>query len=488
MAQNPAPEGTAPRVVQPAPSRAIALNMGAALMGKGLGVLVGLVTTMLLTRHLGPEDYGLYRSVLTWVLFASLIGDLGLYMVLLREISRREDPGEVIGAALMLRLVATGSVLTLAAVACAFLPVAPSAKAGMFVGAAYFTAYQSSELLVAVFQKALRQTYQAMAEALGSLALLALTIFATLAGGGVEAMLAALFGGATVTLALMLYWGRRLEPIRLHYDPALWRQLVVAGLPMAGSRALSITRLRTDMLLLAVLQPAAAVGLYGVPTKVYEIAANVPFLFGGLMMPLFVEAFASGDRAQLLKRIESALIVMIVFGGGVALATVVFAREIVVLLAGDAYAAAWPSLAMLGPSVGLTAVAQVCRFALMAAEHQRRMLIVDASGTAFALIVYVGLIAAFSQTGAAAGRLLVETVLLAGLAVALSASGLRPHLGAQLLKWAVAMACGAAVMLLADRIGGLWALSLVLGGLAYLAMIVALGVVSPRALRAALRT
>src|SRR5579883_3567167 len=96
--------------------RALAANMAAVITGKAATALVGLLTVVALTRHLGPTEYGYYRTVLTYSAFAAVLADSGLYMVTLRGMSQAvSGAGRVLGNALPLRVVSTGSVLLVAA-------------------------------------------------------------------------------------------------------------------------------------------------------------------------------------------------------------------------------------------------------------------------------------------------------------------------------------------------------------------------------------
>src|ERR1700722_13027799 len=91
--------------------RSLATNMAAIASGKALTAVAGLLTIMVLTRHLGPTQFGYYRTVLTYCAFAAVLADCGLYMINLREMSRaRADPGRVAGNALALRIVSNGGV------------------------------------------------------------------------------------------------------------------------------------------------------------------------------------------------------------------------------------------------------------------------------------------------------------------------------------------------------------------------------------------
>ncbi|WP_068109735.1 oligosaccharide flippase family protein [Tropicimonas marinistellae] len=448
-------------------NQSVAKNMAMVVAGKAVAVLAGIAVTVLTTRHLGPTDYGRYREVLNYVIFGSVFVDLGLYMVLLRELGKPGSHARFLGAAMALRLVATGAALFLAAVAGLFLLDDPVVRTGMFVGALYFTVFQASELLIAVFQRHLRQDRYVAAEMAGSATLIALTVLAVALDGGAVAMLAALAGSAALTLAMVWRWAALLEPFRPVADAAYWRKLAVQGLPFAGSRILLIFILRGDMLVMALTQSSRALGLYGIPTKIFEIVASLPPRFSGLLMSGFTEAASRRDYALLSRHVGEAISLMLWFGTGVVITTSLFAEEIVVLIGGGAFADARVAMVLIGPAISLSAVTSVFRFALAAVERQRQLLYVDGAAAVIAFALFWLLIPSHSGAGAALARTLVETFILGGVAVLAHRAGIRMPILRKLAAATVAGALGAAAMYGIFLATGQWWLGLLLGGLAY---------------------
>ncbi|MDE2450190.1 MAG: oligosaccharide flippase family protein, partial [Gammaproteobacteria bacterium] len=133
--------------------RVLAANMAAVITGKAATAAVGLLTVVALTRHLGPTEFGYYRTVLTYSAFAAVLADSGLYMVTLREMSRGGiQPSRVLGNALPLRVVSTCGVLLVAAAFAWLTPYDSPVKWGTLLGAAIYTCLQTSDFLIAPFQ------------------------------------------------------------------------------------------------------------------------------------------------------------------------------------------------------------------------------------------------------------------------------------------------------------------------------------------------
>jgi O-antigen/teichoic acid export membrane protein len=217
-------------------SKALAANMASAGMGKIAAALLGLALVALLTRHLGPAGFGDYRAALTFLAMASILANLGLYVVLLRELGRpgANEP-RLIGNALALRVTAAVVVHLLAMGIAVLLPYTTAVLLAILVGIPGYLAIQGSEILAGACQRHLRQGKVAVAETLGVLVTLGLSALAAASGAGVVAMAAAFSMGLLVQLALLAVATAPLVDVRPRFEPTVWRPLAVAGLPIAGA-------------------------------------------------------------------------------------------------------------------------------------------------------------------------------------------------------------------------------------------------------------
>jgi O-antigen/teichoic acid export membrane protein len=464
------------------------LNVAAMVLGKMATVVIGLATIALLTRYLGPEGFGHYRTVLTVLAVAAICSDLGLQMVVLREVSRPDqDAGHVLGAGIALRMILTSIAVIGGGLVALALPYPEIVRIGIFIAAPYYIMLQSSFLLGAFFLKHLRQDQLMIGEVLGGVVILAGIGLALLLDWGVLGTLVAMVAGGIAQFLLLWLWARRLEPFVLAVDPGTWRFLLLTGLPIAGSEIALMVILRGDILLLSILDTATAVGLYGVPSKIFEIIGSLATLFAGMMMPLFVSALALRNAERIAETLGHSLDVMLIFGGGVIACCLAFSREIVVLVAGDAFAAAAPTLVLIAVASAGHGLAQIYRHLLTAMDRAELAMRVDVVGMVVAIALYVGLIRGYSQVGAGIATALVECGLALGLAVMLGRIGIT---GALPRSWAkvVTVALGTALgMRWANEQGLHWLLTLPLGGLGYLGLLVLAGAIPIAYLQRVLR-
>ena len=451
--------------------RALAANMAAVITGKAATALVGLLTVVALTRHLGPTEFGYYRTVLTYSAFAAVLADSGLYMVTLREMSQSGvDSGRVLGNALPLRVLSTASVLLAAAAFVWLTPYDRAVKWGTLIGAAIYTCLQTSDFLIAAFQSVLKQARNAVAEVTGAVVTLGAVSALALTHVGALPMLGATLLGAAVAVAISIRLVRRLVPFRVGFDLPLWRGYLVAGLPLAGSQVLGMAMLRGDSLLLSLFQPAAAVGLYGVPSKLFEVTTSVPYMLAGLMMSALT-ASAAVDRAEFSRRLGRTLDAAAVYGVGVVIAFAPFAGRLLTLISGARFAAGAPALIVISFAIALAGLTHVLRFTLVACGRPRLVLACDAVACACAFAAYFALIPRYSLLGAAEGTVVAEASALMAMIVGLMRAGRRLP---SLLNPAKAVIAGALAVLmmkyLAD-LGAPWLLSLAAGGALYLGLV-----------------
>jgi O-antigen/teichoic acid export membrane protein len=297
-------------------------------------------------------------------------------------------------------------------------------------------------------------------------------------------MVAAMLGGGIVQLIVAWPLARRLQPFRLAVDLEIWREMVKIGLPIAGSRVILSTILRGDILLLSLLATDMAVGLYGVPSKMFEILVTLAVLFNGMLMPMLVTSLAQKDLSSAEVTAGHALTAMLVFGGGVIAVFAAFPAEVLTVVAGAEFAPAAPALTLVGLAIASNAVAQVYRHILTAMDLQRQAFLMDCIGLAVALIAYFTLIPIYSYLGAAIGTALTETTLCLGLLVAVARSGLRPPLLVALVKTVLVTAASVAAMIGMARLGLFWPLAMVMGGFLFLALVVVTGIAPPAYLQA----
>lgn len=86
----------------------MARNAGWIVVCKGVQAVLGLLISMLTTRYLGPEKYGLISYAASLVLFLNPAAQLGFTSTLVHELIRKpEEEGKILGSAILMSLISS---------------------------------------------------------------------------------------------------------------------------------------------------------------------------------------------------------------------------------------------------------------------------------------------------------------------------------------------------------------------------------------------
>jgi len=445
----------------------IAWNVFAGAAGKIALALLGLLILGMLTRNLGPTDFGHYRTVLTYLVLAGMFSNFGTHTLALREISKNEvEQKKIIGNAITLRIALTLIVLLISAALAPLFGFDPIVLKGILIGLFGWLAFLTNEVIVAIFFNKLKQHLASTAEVAGTAFTCALVFLFVSMDKGMLAMLSALVSGQILTVLIAGYFANSLIPIRLKFDFSYWSHLIIVGWPIGASIILNVIIMRGDTMLLAALKPAADVGFYGVGTKIFEILVSIPSLFASLMMPLFVQSITQPEKFRFYA--NSSLNMIMLAGLFVFCVLFKFSDEITLFIAGDQYQQTGLVIRILAPAIFIAYINILFRFALTSAGKQKAMFKADLCGLLVAIPAYLILIPTWSYEGAAWGKVAALTaILLVSSAIMLREAKIN-FMPVNILK----IALTGFVTLLAftglNYLGIHWMLNIILGGILYL--------------------
>ncbi len=452
--------------------RKIGRNMLWLTVGKVATVLLALGTVALMTRHLGPQGYGVFRSAQAYMAFAQLLANLGLAAIVAREIAKPgADQERVLGNAIGLRLATAVAVLGSAVLASWLMPYDAGVRLGIVLAFAGFVALSCFQTLIALFQQRLEQAGQVWAEVAGGSILFLATAVLSWLGLGPLPFVAAM--SAAFLLQLVLAWlaAGRYVRIRPRFEWGEWKKLLLPALPLALANIFTLLYYRADTVLLSVFQPATAVGQYGVATKVLDTMVGFTIMFTGLILPLLSRHALDGPRFR--RFLQASFDALAVALPGAAVIFFLFAEEVAVLIAGPAFAPSAVPLRILTLTMALVSFSILLRHAATALDLQRRLLPGHVVAAGIALLIYFLAIPMVAEIGAAAGTVVGELVVLVWTVSVLHRHG-AVRLAFDALAKAVAAAALAMVVGWTVRLSGIaWPLAFGITGCAYLAALFA---------------
>lgn len=335
------------RLLKKKPSGRIARNVTVLTGSQLVTWTATLAWTLVIPRALGPAAMGFL--VTAWAatgIMAVLMG-LGTRNFLVREmVATPERIPELLGTALILRvglLLPAFLVIVVYAVLAGF----PSVETKvLFLATGATCLALLAEPLVAGFQAMERMEYIAYGDvfnkAVQSVGAIALVVI----GFGVLALSVWWVLVVGVVLALDLWWMRRYTAIDLKFQWERLKSLLRESIAYWTFGLFFTVYLWIDSVMLAAMAPAAVVGWYGVPTKLFNALMFVPVILSTAWLPRLVSAFGEGpERLRIVARtpIDLVMLLSLPVAGGAALV----AGPLVRALYGPAFTPAAPVFAIL---------------------------------------------------------------------------------------------------------------------------------------------
>ncbi|MEZ5230195.1 MAG: flippase [Acidimicrobiales bacterium] len=388
-------------------------NTAALVVGRLVIAVLGWSGTVLIARDLSTEAFGQFTLVFSLLGMLSIVTDLGVGRIVIGGlVGDAPDRDRLAGTYILLRttLGLLGYALALAVVTLADYPD-PVPKATAVAGLIVVLATPSSAY-DAAFQVTGRLARIAVADTLGQLAQIALTVALVVRGSSLVWYTVP----GVLNAALVMLWkvpaSHRLIPFRYRVDLRLWWVMLKEAVPLSAGAAFATLYYRVDSIMLASIADFEAVGLYGVAYKFVDLVHFIPgSLTVAILAPL---AAAWPERTdEFLGHIRSGAMLLAVIGGGVVVGVWLFAEPAVSLLYGSEFAPAGlaTSLAVSGEVLAFGSALLIA--VMISVGRQKAYPLITLAGLGVNIAANAVLIPRFSIEGAAAATLGTESLVLA---------------------------------------------------------------------------
>ncbi len=380
----------------------VSYNLGIAAFSRLVVGVVSLVAVGLLTRSLGPAGYGFYNLIFAYLYIFTSIADLGLYTILVREVSKVGADGEKLIASKIftLRLVCAVSILILADFLVLLFPYPPLVKWGIVIASLFSLLSSLTQVLMGVFQKYLRLYLVSAADVIAracQLALLAVIIY--LKAGFLFFVWAVVLSEA-VHFVLTLAFSRSLVRIKLFVDLVYWKRVLKIAFPIAVSLIFVLIYFKLDTVLLSLMKPAYDVGVYSIAYKILEAVIFLPAVYIGLVMPL-LSKHAFGNRAEFIKTFRRAFNVLSIFALPLAAYIFFLSDGIIKIIGGSGFSASGPVLKILSVAILMIFFGNLGGNAIVALNLQKKGMWIYLAGAVFNVAANLVLIPRYSYFAAA---------------------------------------------------------------------------------------
>ena len=393
------------------------------LVSRVVVAALGWIGSIIVARSLSADEWGQFSFVFALLGVMAIVTDLGVGRVVLAKLIDG-DPAEIAGTAssfIALRTVLglVGYVLAVGYVAILQYPaqvIAATAIAGLVVvfatpGHALSVLYQSRHRLLLV----------AVAESLGQILQLAVTVLAAIFAPTLLVFMLPAVVNEVFRLATKGFGIRNrslgLRPSR-HLDVRRWGPMLREAIPLAIGLALTIAMMKIDVLMLSLMDTFDAVGQYSVGYKFSDIIDTFALAAAAPVSTLLVAAWPA-KLGVFRQRSRSAAMIFAVAGAVCVVAFWPSADPIIRLLYGERFAAAAPAARLLVVGAALMSLIVLGIFLLTSAGKQRYYPAIALLGLALNVGLNLVLIPRMSYDGAAISTVVTWVVTVALLWIAI---------------------------------------------------------------------
>ena len=390
--------------------RKIALNSIISAGARIIGLALSLITIGFISRYLGQTGFGYYATIVAFLYFFTVLADLGIYSICLREISRPEaDEKKIMSNAFTLRFFAGLITFGLAPLIILLFPYPGEVKLGVLIGSVSFWLLSNQQVLIGVFQKHLRMDKIALAELTGRLAQLGVVTFFIWQGMSILFIITALIVGSLINFGLTFFFVRKYIPISFQFDFVFWKNLLKKSLPLGIAIIFTAVYFKLDTIMLSLMKPAADVGIYNLSYKLLESILFFPTMFIGLIMPL-MSKYAFSLREKFNQIIQESLNVLLIFVLPMIIGTLFLSDRIILLISGQDFILSAQVLNILIFAVGIIFFGVLFSNMIISLEKQKTLTYIYGFGLLINLVTNFIFIPKYTYYGAAWTTVLTELV------------------------------------------------------------------------------
>ena len=378
---------------------------------KVIRLFIGLFVNVWIARYMGPEMYGHYSYIFSFVIIFSVCGALGLEGVVIRELVKRpEDRNKILGSAFLLKVIGalTGMALTIAAAS--FMNVkTPDWLVLISISTLSFL-FMPFEVLDYFFQSLVMSKYIVFARNFSLIASSAVRLYLISAGGSLMAfLLVNVIEAALTFIALIMLFSKKNSISGWTFSADLMKTLMIDSFPLMMTYLMTLIGMKIDQLMLLEMIDEKQLGYYSAAIKLSEIWYLIPMSVCSTFFPILI-AIKKRSISLYMKRFQMLYDFMAVTAFAIILPVSFLSAKLIPLLYGPKYVNSAAILAIHVWAVLPVFMSVVCQYYLIVEKKQRLSFYKTIVGVITTVISNYILIPRYAAAGAACARLISEFV------------------------------------------------------------------------------
>lgn len=369
--------------------------------------------TIFLARFLGATIFGQYNFVNSFIVLFSVLPDLGIALVLIREISqKRKRASRYLGNTLILNFFLSLFALLLILTIVSFLNYPLKIKFVLLLAALTLGVTSLRTTVIVLFNALERMDLVAFFSGFNAVFLVGFGFLGLLWEKGILGLFSGILIGTVISgLFAWLVVVRKFVVPKISFDFSLARHLIAEGWPLGLAGFFSLVYTRIDRLILSLLLNYQAVGWYSAasvfPSSAIQLF-NVPLMVA--VFPLLSRLFLK-DKQLFLKTIRNLCLIILAWSFPLAALTTIFAKQIILLFYGASYQNSIAVLKIVVWYIIFASLSAVFYKILIVIKKQRLYLLISFLGALFNVCLNVFLIPRFSYLGAAWAMVVTQIII-----------------------------------------------------------------------------
>jgi O-antigen/teichoic acid export membrane protein len=325
-------------------AKKFALDVSHTFIASIINMLLVFVISIILARHLGAYDLGLYRLTYTFYGVATMVGALGIPVAVIKYVAEYKDDianlDKVVSAAIITSLIAgiiISIIIYVFAHNAADIFRMPEIESQLMLLSPVFPFILVNAVLYGVLNGLRKMKTYAVALILQQALMTALTVILIYYKFGVSGAIIGIVISSIGASAYLLYNCRRYIHLILVGYLETTRKLTTFGAKMFGANLINMINLQADVVFLGYFLTAANVGYYSAATGLSKFFLVVPQAIQTVSYPATSEYWAKKNMLGLQNMIDKSVRYSALALMPAGLAIVFFAQDIVIRIYGQEF-------------------------------------------------------------------------------------------------------------------------------------------------------
>jgi O-antigen/teichoic acid export membrane protein len=372
-------------------------------------------TALLIARTLGPENFGQYTFVITFITIAALFWEFGLNTLLTKDISRDlSSAARYTGALIIIKICLMTTSSLFIGVFLYFKGYEQSVVSSILIFALVSFSNNIIGIFNGIFRAFKRMEFPSSMQVFRSVVMLLLIVILFKYSHSIgHIFICHLFSSLAVLSLSFFLLIRNFTIPSFRVDFAFLKGLVIASVPFFLTSTVSIILFRIDHLMLARMVGNYELGLYSANYTIFEVVISlIPMMIMGAAFPVMSELYLKDIRE--LQRLYGLLLkYFLLISIPMSCGLVMLGKEIIGFVYGVEYENGGIILSVLGSSVWIFFLTQLVSWTLTAVDRQRIVFASNFVGMLVNIVLNCYFIPKYGAIGAAATTLVCEALQLA---------------------------------------------------------------------------